>query len=315
MPCAVLATSAADCDFDGSGDVGFADFLAFAAAYGSTTAKYDLDGNGAVDFSDFLAFVGFYGQEVQQEPEKEITIALSDSVTMAFVYIPPGTFTMGAPNSDSYASVREKPQHSVTISKGFYLGRYEVTQAQWTSVIETETPFFSGKSGVQENPDHPTVYVSWNDVQEFCARLNEITSLGLYRLPTEAEWEYACRAGTMKQWSFGDSESRLKEYAWYDVNAWDVGEQYAHRVGTKLPNPWGLYDMHGNVWEWCQDWYGSYLSEAQTDPQGPESGESRIFRGGSFSYYAPYTRSAFRNKSTPSYRTYNVGFRVLRRAE
>ncbi|MBI2506384.1 MAG: formylglycine-generating enzyme family protein [Candidatus Latescibacteria bacterium] len=141
--------------------------------------------------------------------------------------------------------------------------------------------------------------------------LNQAAGDSLYRLPTEAEWEYACRAGTATRWSFGDNENQLKDYAWYSDNAWDVGEQYTHQVGTKQPNPWGLYDMHGNVWEWVQDWYGGYLSNSQTDPTGPAAGSDRVGRGGGFRALAGSTRSANRNNNEPGNRNNNFGARLL----
>ncbi|MDP6775275.1 MAG: SUMF1/EgtB/PvdO family nonheme iron enzyme, partial [Candidatus Latescibacteria bacterium] len=205
-----------------------------------------------------------------------LTVTLpAGSVEMAFVYISPGKFQMGSPSTETGRYDSEGPQHEVTISKGFYLGKYEVTQGQWQGVMGT-TPW-SGQSYVQVDADNPAVYVSWNDVQSFVQMLNDAAKDSLYRLPTEAEWEYACRAGTTERWSFGDDESKLKDYAWYYDNAWKAGEEYAHGVGTKLPNPWGLFDMHGNVWEWCLDWYdGSYSSDAQVDPLGPDSGPYHV---------------------------------------
>ena len=210
---------------------------------------------------------------------------------METVYIQPGTFTMGSPASESGRYDDEGPQHEVTISKGFYLGKYEVTQGQWQAVMGT-TPW-SGQNYVQANAEHPAVYVSWTDAQAFIQKLNEAAGKTLYGLPTEAEWEYACRAGTTARWSFGDDESQLKDYAWYDVNAWDVGERYAHKVGTKQANPWGLYDMHGNVWEGCADRYGAYW-------------------GGCFDCYGNSTRSASRGDASPSGRDSDVGFRLLK---
>ena len=142
--------------------------------------------------------------------------------------------------------------------------------------------------------------------------LNEAEGDSLYRLPTEAEWEYACRAGTETRWSFGDDVSQLKDYAWYHDNAWDIGEQYAHPVGTKLPNPWGLYDMHGNVWEMCQDWYGIYPNEYQIDPTGPASGSDRVLRGGYFGHSPQHARSAVRYFTHPSSDSFGFGARLLR---
>ena len=241
---------------------------------------------------------------------QELTVDLPGGATIEFVRIEPGTFRMGSPSSEVGRDDDECPQHEVTISQGFYLGKYEVTQGQWEAVMGT-TPW-SGEGYVQANPNHPAVYVSWSDAQEYIAKLNTAAGVNIYRLPTEAEWEYSCRAGTTTRWSFGEGESQLGEYAWYRDNAWDIGEKYAHAVGTKLPNPWGLYDMHGNVWEWCEDWYGDYSSSAQTDPTGPSSGSSRVVRGGYFSTRAHGVRSALRNYYSPDDRNSYVGFRLLR---
>ena len=170
---------------------------------------------------------------------------------------------------------------------------------------------------IPEGAAYPAVYTSWEDVQ---ALIDTLTARGLagFRLPTEAEWEYACRAGTTTRWSFGDDESELGRYAWYGDNAWDVEEEYpeayAHEVGTKLPNPWGLYDMHGNVWEWVQDWYdGSYyLTSSGTDPQGPSAGPYRVVRGGYYGYDARSMRSAYRGDLSPDSRYHLIGARLLR---
>jgi formylglycine-generating enzyme required for sulfatase activity len=206
----------------------------------------------------------------------------------------------------------ELPAHEVTLSQGFYLGKYELTQGQWESVMGT-TPW-SGQENVQERASNPAVYISWEDMQGFISALNEGEGAEVYRLPTEAEWEYACRAGTTTQWSFGDAERPLGDYAWYEANIWDVGEPYAHPVGMKLPNPWGLYDMYGNVSEWCQDRYsGTYYSESPgEDPPGSASGSVRVLRGGHFYNYAWYARSASRFNATPDYRYHDAGARLVR---
>ena len=149
-------------------------------------------------------------------------------------------------------------------------------------------------------------------MQEVVRRLNEAASEEVYRLPTGAEWEYACRAGTTTRWSFGDDESRLGEYAWYSDNAWNAGLQYAQPVGTKLPNPWGLYDMHGNVTEWCQDWLGSYTADSQINPTGAATGSRRVWRGGDFGRLLSTSRSATHFGLSPSGRDYNLGARLLR---
>ena len=164
-----------------------------------------------------------------------------------------------------------------------------------------------GKDYVKSADRNPAVYISWEDCQGFVNKLGSG-----FRLPTEAEWEYACRAGSATAYSFGDGASQLKDYAWYDKNAWDIGEKYAHGVGLKKPNAWGLYDMHGNVWEWCQDWKGDYPSGSVTDPTGPSRGSSRVFRGGSFDGSAGGCRSADRGGSSPGDRCDILGARPAR---
>ena len=251
------------------------------------------------------------GQEKFLATRLNAPIDLPDGVTMEVVWIKRGTFMMGSPSSEPGRSSNEGPQHEVTISRGFYLGKYEVTQGEWESVMGT-TPW-AGEWGVRESSENPAVYISWEDVQGFIAKLNAAGE-DVYRLPTAAEWEYACRAGENTRWSFGDDESELGEYAWCEDNACDVGECYARAVGTKKPNPWGLYDMHGNVWEWCEDWYEEdyYSSSSRVDPTGPSDGSYRIGRGGSFGFRAQHTRSAFRSYYSPLHRDYDVGFRLLR---
>ena len=247
---------------------------------------------------------------------EEITVELPGGATMEMVWIEPGTFLMGTTEEQEQLmrdkglwddfSENEHPAHEVTLSQGFYLGKYEITQGQWESVMGT-TPW-SGHSYVQENPNHPAVYISWDDVQEFIQRLNEAAGEEVYRLPSEAEWEYACRSGTTTTWSFGDDESQLGDHAWYWDNAGDVGLEYAQAVGTKLPNLWGLHDMHGNVYEWCQDWYGPYTSDNQVDPTGPPGPDRfRVDRGAFFYDPARYTRSASRHGSSPSRRDFYLG--------
>jgi formylglycine-generating enzyme required for sulfatase activity/WD40 repeat protein len=194
----------------------------------------------------------------------------------------------------------------VKITKPFYLGAYEVTQKQFAEVMGIRP--WQGKDEVREGSDYPATGMSWNDAVEFCRKLSEQEGEE-YRLPTEAEWEYACRAGTTTIYSFGDDASQLGRYAWFKKNARDIGQNYAHRVGQKLPNPWGLYDMHGNVCEWCQDWYAPDGSKALTDPMGPTQGKSRQIRGDSFTNQAQVARSAKRyifdlpvNRTTDGFR-------------
>jgi formylglycine-generating enzyme required for sulfatase activity len=236
---------------------------------------------------------------VTKEPDpKRPPKTLNNSIGMEFVLIPAGEFKMGSNDGSS----DEKPVHQVRLSTPFYLGKYEVTQGQWQAVMENNPSRFIG------DLNRPIENVSWEDVREFIRRLNTKEGGTKYRLPTEAEWEYAARAGSTTAYGFGNDARQLGEYAWYDANSGDT----THPVGQKKPNAWGLSDMHGNVWEWVQDWYGGYAAEAVTDPQGPGSGSShRVLRGGSWSNTAWYCRSAFRYDGTPGQRDHYRGFRLL----
>ena len=181
------------------------------------------------------------------------------------------------------------------------MGVYEVTQEQYEAVMGTNPSMFKG-------PENPVEQVSWNDAVEFCKKLSTKTGK-MVRLPTEAQWEYACRAGSKTAFGYGDDAdySNLGDYAWYTNNS----ESKTHPVGQKKPNAWGLYDMHGNVWEWCSDWHAeSYANAKTTDPQGPGSGTHRVVRGGGWCNDPQGCRSAFRFRLTPDRRDYNIGFRV-----
>jgi formylglycine-generating enzyme required for sulfatase activity len=241
----------------------------------------------------------------------EMTAQLPNGATMEFVWIEPGKFTMGAVGWMFEEDGWEGPRHEVAISKGFYLGKFEISQAQWQAVMGTAP--WTGKEHVVAEPDHPAVYISWNDMQEFIRRMNLAVGEDLYRLPTEAEWEYACRAGTTTRWSFGDDESLAEDYAWYDKNTVGVGLKHAQPIGTKSSNPWGLYDMHGNVWEWVADWHsGPYPNAGQVDPSGGAAGERRVMRGGGFLNHAGNMRSAKRFGYEPSLRYPGIGARLVR---
>ena len=240
---------------------------------------------------------------------------------MVMVWIEPGTFHMGSPAAEPRRRQDEGPQHEVEISQGFYLGKYEITQAQWVAVMGNRP--WAEQIFVRDVPDHPAPHISWRGAQEFARRLNEAEGEEVYRLPSEAEWEYACRAGTTTRWSFGDDEGQLGEYAWFRANASDVKERYGHPVGTKLPNPWGLHDMHGNVTEWVQDLYESeyYSISSAVDPTGPAmasgstgtSGDTyRVMRGGTFLNLPQDLRSAVRNWVGSVYNTGYVGVRLVR---
>ena len=232
-----------------------------------------------------------------------------NSVGMVLVPIPAGEFLMGTPKSEVDFEDEYEPQFRVTLTKSFHLSQSEVTQEQFGSVTGM-TPWKDGIR-IKEGNDYPATYVSWHDTVEFCRKLSEKEGVE-YRLPTEAEWEYACRAGTTTRYSFGDDAAQLGDYAWMDKNTDDIGEVHAHIVGQKQPNPWGLYDMHGNVWEWCQDWHGDYPDGDVTDSVGPSSGSRRVWRGGSWLNGENPCRSAYRASDLPSFRFYGLGFRVVR---
>ncbi|WP_052122345.1 formylglycine-generating enzyme family protein [Chelonobacter oris] len=241
----------------------------------------------------------------------------TNTIGMEFVEIPAGTFLMGSAADDPQAYDVEKAQHQVTISKAFYIGKYEVTQAEWEKIMG-EPPYQRTRSnpyyqlpGMKERitrPNHPAT-VSWNDAQAFLNRLNQLDADHHYRLPTEAEWEYAARAGSQTAYSFGDNEQELGNYAWFGE---DFSRGGTHPVGQKRPNPWGLYDVHGNAWEWVNDWFTSRHSPtAQTDPQGAPSGRDKTVRGGSWHNTATSWRSAFRKPYSPDYRGISIGFRIV----
>ena len=223
--------------------------------------------------------------------------ALLNSIGMKFVLIPAGTFKMGAEGKES----DEKPVHQVTISRAFYLGKFEVTQSQWQAVMGNNPAFFSGEA------DLPVESVWWTDAQAFIKKLNEMEGSNRYRLPTEAEWEYAARAGSSTDYSFGNDPQQLRLHAWYKENAGGK----THPVGKLKSNAWGLHDMLGNVWEWVQDWYGRYPSDAVTDPQEISAGTHRMRRGCGWNNVAEACRTPNRY-SVVGFRDDFIGFRVLR---
>jgi formylglycine-generating enzyme required for sulfatase activity len=221
-----------------------------------------------------------------------------NSIGMEFIKIPNGSFMMGSENGES----DEKPVHRVTISNGFWMGKTEVTQGQWKAVMGNNPSSFNNCGD-----NCPVENVSWEDVQNYLRKLNARDE-GKYRLPTEAEWEYACRAGSTTRYSYGDGESYLGNYAWYSANSGGK----SHEVATKQPNDWGLYDMHGNVWEWTQDWYGSYQSGSVNDPTGVASSSLRVLRGGSWYVVAGSLRCADRISDSPSFQYSVLGFRLVK---
>ncbi|MCY3017670.1 MAG: SUMF1/EgtB/PvdO family nonheme iron enzyme [Planctomycetota bacterium] len=242
---------------------------------------------------------------------KELVLDLGKGVTLELVLIPAGKFLMGSPATEKERDPDET-QHEVTISKPFYMGKYEVTQEQYEAVTGWNLSYSKGARDPVEN-------VSWDDAQEFCKKASATLPLTILsprggqgkwtvRLPTEAEWEYACRAGTTTRFSSGDTDSALADVAWYDANS----EGKTHAAGQKKPNAWGLYDMHGNVWEWCQDGYGRYAAGAATDPTGPATDDfSRVLRGGCWKFAPGLCRSAHRGRGNYGQRYALYGFRVV----
>ena len=228
-----------------------------------------------------------------------------NGIEYAFCWCPPGSFLMGSPSSEPDRD-DDETQHSVTLTRGFWMLKTQVTQAMWKSVMGTSISQQRDKANTPwplsgEGSDYPMYFVSWEECRSFCEKLSE--KLGLtVSLPTEAQWEYACRAGTTGAYA-GD----LGEMGWYGSNS---GYE-THPVGQKKPNAWGLDDMHGNVWEWCQDWYGSYSTSPTSDPTGPSSGSSRVLRGGSWGNSARCCRSAYRGRLSPDYRDGILGFRPV----
>ncbi len=233
----------------------------------------------------------------QQSAAAKLPPLIRNSIGMELVLIPAGEFRMGAEDGND----DEKPVHLVRISRPFYLGKYAVTQAQWEAVMGENRSHFTG------DPSRPVERVSWTDVQEFLRRLGEKDGGKPYRLPTEAEWEYAARAGAATSYCFGKESSQLGEYAWYEENTGGT----THPVGKLKPNAWGLYDVHGNVWEWVQDWYDAayYQRSPVEDPRGPEQGQYRVVRGGSWSNEPWDGRVSVRGGGGPGDRGGVIGFR------
>lgn len=213
------------------------------------------------------------------------------------VWVEGGTFRMGATSEQGSEISDEKPVHSVTLS-GYYIGKTEVTQALWQAVMGSNPSYFEGD-------DLPVEQVSWDDCQEFIRKLNSLTGQN-FRLPTEAEWEFACRGGNNSRGYKYSGSNYIDNVAWYDGNSGDK----THPVATKSPNELGIYDMSGNVWEWCADRYGDYSSGRQTNPKGPYDGSNRVFRGGSWNYRARRCRSSNRIDGFPTFRYGYLGLRL-----
>ena len=227
---------------------------------------------------------------------KTLEVDLGEGVKLELMCIPEGTFKMGSLRIDSYEN--DMPRHEVTLTNPFYMAKYAVTQEQWRVVMGNNLSYFKGVK-------LPVNQISWNDAKEFIKKLNAKMDGG-YRLPTEDEWEYACRAGTISEYSFGDYIT--PKNANYDES--NIGKPVA--VGNYKPNDFGLYDMHGNVWEWCEDWYGGYPGWPVEDPKGPAVGQYRVLRGGSFAVNSSRARSSSRIICAPAIRIHVNGFRLVR---
>ena len=328
------------------------------AVYGQTLsavslAMYANDGGtaGAFNWATPSAPVGDYGAQshtmifTPTDTASYHTLKEGVNVVVSFVAmvrVAGGAFTMGSFDGPDYNA---EPPHTVTLTQDFFMGKYEVTQAEYEAVTGTNPSFFtiannSPVAAGETDARRPVEQVSWYDAVEFCNKLSEkeglqtvytisgrtpaagypiidaaVTADGSkdgYRLPTEAQWEYACRAGTKTAWYSGETDNNLGDYAWYNANSGNM----THEAGKKTPNAWGLYDMHGNVLEWCWDWYKAYPypAEAQTDPEGASVGSGRVFRGGSWDAPAWHARSAYRDGLLPDHRDHFLGFRVLRPA-
>jgi formylglycine-generating enzyme required for sulfatase activity len=263
-------------------------------------------GSGALSFGKFIEKIDFsYSVE-----DKPYAYELRTIDGIEFIYIPPGSFMMGS----DVGGKDEVPMHEVNITKGFWISRYEVTQRQWENVMHDNPSLYKSPAGYRANTsNNPVEQVSWTQVQEFMAAMGD-----KYRLPTEAEWEYACRAGDTTNYSYNNYYvyNYSSEFAYtsrYIPNPMDPPLGSAP-VGKLLPNQWGIYDMHGNIYEWCQDWYseGYYVKSPADDPKGPENGTARVLRGGAFCYYGSSAISADRFKLEPDESTFYIGFRLVR---
>ncbi|MCY2929444.1 MAG: formylglycine-generating enzyme family protein [Planctomycetota bacterium] len=256
----------------------------------------------ACSFSPNLTRLSAEGPASQ--PAGELALDLGNQVTMKLVLIPAGKFQMGSPAGEQGRNPNEGPQHEVTITKPFYMGVCEVSLGQYQALM--------GKKAADAdtaNSEAAVANISWDDAAKFCAKMSAKTGKTV-SLPTEAQWEYACRAGSNTRFHYGDDNGneKLVDYAWYNKTSGGL----AHPGGQKKPNAWGLFDMHGNVSEWCADWYAdSYAGAGAVDPQGPATGTARVLRGGSWDDDAPDCRCAYRFSIAPGDRSIGYGFRVV----
>jgi len=242
------------------------------------------------------------GVSVAPKAGEARVVELGRGVTLDLVWIPPGVFQMGSPFGEEGRFIVEGRRHQVTLTHGFWMGKYPVTQQQWKRVM-------GNNPSHSNDPRLPVEQVNWNDCQSFITTLNRIlaTAALTAALPDEAQWEYACRAGTASRFWSGDRVADLARVAWFADNS----DNQPHEVGRKPANPWGLCDMHGNIWQWCQDWLERYPREDPTDPHGPDAGQERVLRGGSWSSEADICRAAYRFSYPPGYRIMTAGLRVI----
>ena len=265
---------------------------------------------GTIIFASVLSLlISLVSQEAVARDKSANRRTFTNSIGMKFVLIPTGSFMMGSPPDEPGRGDDER-QHRVTLTKGFYMGVTEVTQRQWRQIMGNNPSHFQDCGA-----DCPVEFVSWNDCQEFVQRLNQSEVGNRYRLPTEAEWEYACRAGSITGFANGSiTQTGCGHDANLDVMGWYCGNsgKKPHPVAQRKPNAFGLYDMHGNIWEWCQDWYGIYPSGHVSNPTGPSSGSCRVLRGGGWHEDVEGCRSAIRVGRSPGSRAGTIGFRLAR---
>ena len=299
-------------DINGDGKVNIGDVTALINLLLSGDGEVgngvvDVNADGVLNISDVTALINHLLSGTELEPiEAQVEEFTVGDVTFYMIPVEGGTFSMGAtPEQGSDASSREKPVHQVTVSS-YYIGETEVTQSLWLAVMGTMPSNFTGMQ-------LPVEQVSWEDCQAFIAALNAMTGQQ-FRLPTEAEWEFAARGGNMSMGYKYSGSDNLASVAWYSYNdSWDVrgtGYYGTHPVATRNPNELMLYDMSGNVHEWCQDWYGAYDAGEQVNPVGPAGGTTRVYRGGSWYFDEWFCRVSFRNSVSPSYTSYGIGLRL-----
>ena len=307
------ATQRGDVNHDGQVNISDATYLINvllndSSPDGDLGLAADVNNDGEVNISDAISLINCILNDIElpyidERLPEEFTV---NGVTFVMVPVEGGTFTMGATAEQGEDPIdREKPAHEVTLSS-YYIGQTEVTQALWQAVMESSPSYFTGST-------LPVEQVSWQDCQAFIATLNMLTDR-TFRLPTEAEWEFAARGGNESEGYKYAGSDYLASVAWYSYNdSWLLrgeGAYGTHPVATRNPNELMLFDMSGNVHEWCQDWFGAYGSAPQADPTGPTSGTARVYRGGSWYFDEWFCRVSFRNSVAPTYRSYGIGLRL-----